>query len=279
MGSIPESGTPGGAAAADRRRDAAPDRHSRRAAPSIRAARRCSTAAGRSARTCCRPVPPAPPAGCTATADAAIAPIVAARDIVLEATGCRRDFDVSRPWLQRLLAREPRRTLRAVDEVTLPHSARHHTVAGGRKRLRQVHRGAAGVGLYPPSDGRNPLRGQAAQRPRARSADMRRRMNMIFQDPYASLNPRWRVRDIVAEPIRAFRLLSGDGDDHAPGRRTADPGRAGAGRRREIPARVQRRPAPAHLDRAGACRASRNSWSATSRPARSTSRCRRRSST
>ena len=31
-------------------------------------------------------------------------------------------------------------------------------------------------------------------------------MNMIFQDPYASLNPRWRVRDIVAEPIRAFGL-------------------------------------------------------------------------
>ena len=32
---------------------------------------------------------------------------------------------------------------------------------------------------------------------------------MIFQDPYASLNPRWRVRDIVAEPIRAFGLVRG----------------------------------------------------------------------
>jgi ABC-type microcin C transport system duplicated ATPase subunit YejF len=37
-------------------------------------------------------------------------------------------------------------------------------------------------------------------------------MNMIFQDPYASLNPRWRVRDIVAEPIRAFGLLSARAD-------------------------------------------------------------------
>jgi peptide/nickel transport system ATP-binding protein len=34
-------------------------------------------------------------------------------------------------------------------------------------------------------------------------------MQMIFQDPYASLNPRWRVNDIIAEPIRAHKLLSG----------------------------------------------------------------------
>src|ERR1700686_2375375 len=32
---------------------------------------------------------------------------------------------------------------------------------------------------------------------------------MISQDPFASLNPRWRVRDIIAEPIRAFGLARG----------------------------------------------------------------------
>ncbi len=37
-------------------------------------------------------------------------------------------------------------------------------------------------------------------------------MQMIFQDPYASLNPRWRVHDIVAEPIRTHRLIGNERD-------------------------------------------------------------------
>jgi peptide/nickel transport system ATP-binding protein len=50
------------------------------------------------------------------------------------------------------------------------------------------------VGLYAPTEGRIAFTG--------------RRMQMIFQDPYASLNPRWRVKDIVAEPIRVLNLES-----------------------------------------------------------------------
>jgi peptide/nickel transport system ATP-binding protein len=42
--------------------------------------------------------------------------------------------------------------------------------------------------------------------------ELRRRMNMIFQDPYASLNPRWKVLDIVAEPIREHGLVTDDGE-------------------------------------------------------------------
>jgi oligopeptide transport system ATP-binding protein len=39
--------------------------------------------------------------------------------------------------------------------------------------------------------------------------DQRRHLQMIFQDPYASLNPRMTVRDIIGEPIRTFGLKKG----------------------------------------------------------------------
>jgi peptide/nickel transport system ATP-binding protein len=65
------------------------------------------------------------------------------------------------------------------------------------------------VGLYTPSRGRITFDGVNISGPAAgtTTASIRRRMQMIFQDPYASLNPRWRVRDIVAEPIQVLNVL------------------------------------------------------------------------
>jgi peptide/nickel transport system ATP-binding protein len=67
------------------------------------------------------------------------------------------------------------------------------------------------VGLHPPTSGKIEFEGvdMAAVTNRAQMEQLRRRMTMIFQDPYASLNPRWRVSAIVSEPIRAFGLLKG----------------------------------------------------------------------
>ena len=70
------------------------------------------------------------------------------------------------------------------------------------------------VGLYPPTEGSIEFDGNdmAARRSRASQSALRRRMQMIFQDPFASLNPRWRVFDIIAEPIRAFGLARNAAD-------------------------------------------------------------------
>jgi peptide/nickel transport system ATP-binding protein len=70
------------------------------------------------------------------------------------------------------------------------------------------------VGLYAPSRGRIEFDGMVISDPasHAQAVPLRRRMQMIFQDPYASLNPRWRVREVVAEPIRVLGLLSSDAD-------------------------------------------------------------------
>ncbi|MBC7799147.1 MAG: ATP-binding cassette domain-containing protein [Gemmatimonadaceae bacterium] len=128
--------------------------------------------------------------------------------MVLEAIEVTRTFDVSRPWLQRTLAREARRTLRAVDAVSFAIPRGETLALVGESGCGKSTIARLAVGLYEPSGGEIRFEGQNLSAARAQP-DLRRRMNMIFQDPYASLNPRWRVADIVAEPIRAFRLLQG----------------------------------------------------------------------
>ena len=78
--------------------------------------------------------------------------------------------------------------------------------------------------------------------------EKRRGMQIIFQDPYGALNPRMSVADIIAEPLLIHGGTGWRGD--APeGRRDAGSGRTAGPRTRPLPARVLRRPAPAHRDR------------------------------
>ena len=70
------------------------------------------------------------------------------------------------------------------------------------------------VGLLPPTFGEVVIDGVSMTDPRQAQArrQLRRRIQMIFQDPYASLNPRLRVDAIIAEPIRAFDLMKSEAD-------------------------------------------------------------------
>ena len=137
---------------------------------------------------------------------------VTAAPTLLEVEDLAKTFDVSKPWLARVLAREPRLLLRAVDGVSF-RIARGHTFSlVGESGCGKSTVARLIVGLHRPTRGKVIFEGTDLTRLQGRkaTAPFRRRMQMIFQDPYASLNPRWRVRDIVAEPLRAFGLVKGE---------------------------------------------------------------------
>jgi len=129
---------------------------------------------------------------------------------LVQATDLARTFDVSAPWLNRVLERKPRTLLRAVDGVTFSIERGKTLALVGESGCGKSTVARLLVGLYTPTRGSLLFEGQdvhaAFQGPQAKA--MRRRIQMIFQDPYASLNPRWKVADIIGEPLAEHGLLT-----------------------------------------------------------------------
>ena len=125
-----------------------------------------------------------------------------------------RDFDVSRPWLNRVIEGVPRQLLHAVDGVSFDVRKGETLALVGESGCGKSTIARLIVGLHAPSRGHIEFDGVKISDPAARvqTGRLRRRMQMIFQDPFASLNPRWRVRDIVAEPIRVLGLAADEAD-------------------------------------------------------------------
>jgi peptide/nickel transport system ATP-binding protein len=134
--------------------------------------------------------------------------------IVAEARGLGRSFVLHRDLADRLLRRAAPALIQAVEDLSF-------TIARGRT-LALVGESGCGkstlarlmVGLERPTAGSAWVGGVDVQATLAGPADgaraLRRRMQMIFQDPYASLNPRWRAGDIVAEPLIEQGLVRRD---------------------------------------------------------------------
>ncbi|MBM6596659.1 ABC transporter ATP-binding protein [Microvirga pudoricolor] len=121
-----------------------------------------------------------------------------ASDSLVSVLGLSRTFDVSPPFLNRLIERLPKRTLKAVTDVSFNVERGTVFALVGESGSGKTTIGRMVVGLMEPSAGNVLIDGERS------GPDSRRGgVQMVFQDPYASLNPRWRVRDIIAEPVVA----------------------------------------------------------------------------
>jgi len=128
---------------------------------------------------------------------------------LVEVQGLSKSFDVSAPWLNRVVEGKARQFVHAVDGVSFSIERGKTLALVGESGCGKSTVARLLVGLYEPTAGQvrfdgvdiaHGLRGSQA-------STLRRRMQMIFQDPYASLNPRWKVLDIVAEPLIEHRLI------------------------------------------------------------------------
>src|SRR5262245_30549951 len=121
----------------------------------------------------------------------------------------RRVFDVSKPGLNRVIEGGHLECLKAVDGVTFDIKKGETFALVGESGSGKTTVARMVVGLLPPTSGDVVIDGVSMANPRQAQARqrLRRRIQMIFQDPYASLNPRFRLDAIVAEPIRAFNLI------------------------------------------------------------------------
>ena len=130
----------------------------------------------------------------------------------VEVKDLRREFDVSKPWLNRVLEGGEKQYLKAVDGVSFSIAKGETFALVGESGSGKSTVARMVVGLLPPTDGEVVIDGvsMSSKAAFAERQRLRRRIQMIFQDPYASLNPRWQVDRIVAEPIRAFRLIEGE---------------------------------------------------------------------
>ncbi len=118
---------------------------------------------------------------------------------VAELKGVSKVFPMPQSLLDKVL-RRPEQVIRAVSDVSFSISPSETFSLVGESGCGKSTLARLVAGIYKPSQGEVLLFGKIASQ--LRNPELRRRINMIFQDPYASLNPRMKIFDAIAEPLR-----------------------------------------------------------------------------
>jgi len=129
----------------------------------------------------------------------AVPPLVQVHDL-------KKHFPVS----SGLVFRSTKGTVRAVDGISFDIARGETLGLVGESGCGKTTAGRTLLALYPPTSGSVLIDGLDVCAAKGRDMmAVRRKAQMIFQDPYASLNPRWTVSAIVGEPLRVHKLVSG----------------------------------------------------------------------
>ena len=124
---------------------------------------------------------------------------------LLEVENLKVHFPVRRGILSRTVG-----YVHAVDGINLYVGAGETLGIVGESGCGKTTTGMAVLRLIEPTGGRVSFEGvDIASLDRARWTDLRKRMQIIFQDPYSSLNPRMTVRHILVDPMRIHGLCPG----------------------------------------------------------------------
>jgi peptide/nickel transport system ATP-binding protein len=124
-------------------------------------------------------------------------------DTLLEVKNLKMYFPVTRGLLRRQVA-----DVKAVDGISFKLKRGETLGLVGESGCGKTTTGRCVLRLYRPTGGRIFFEGQdISELPKSKVRPLRRKMSLIFQDPYGSLNPRQSARDIVGEPLKIHHLV------------------------------------------------------------------------
>ena len=131
---------------------------------------------------------------------------MSANQVLVRVKQLRKHF----PITQGIIIQRQVGAVRAVDDITFDIYKGETLGMVGESGCGKTTAGRTILQLYRPTEGKVFYDGVDLTTTKGEKLrKMRRRMQMIFQDPYASLNPRWTISRIISEPMRVHKLNSG----------------------------------------------------------------------